>query len=65
MKKVILSFIFLLMGVFIFDQEKVQPCNPNGDAKADLKKAIELAKKENKHVLVQFGVNWCPWCLRF
>ena len=53
------------MGVFIFAQEKSQPYNPNADAKADLKKAVEMAKKENKHVLIQVGGNWCPWCLRF
>jgi thioredoxin-related protein len=41
------------------------PYNENQDARADLKKAIELAKKEHKHVLVQFGGNWCPWCIRF
>jgi thioredoxin-related protein len=65
MKKAILSFVFLLMGVFIFAQEKSQPYNPNADAKADLKKAVEMAKKEAKHVLIQVGGNWCPWCLRF
>ena len=65
MKKTILSFVFLLMGVFIFAQESSKPYNPSADAKADLKKAIEVAKKENKHVLIQVGGNWCSWCLRF
>ncbi|SDC87968.1 thioredoxin family protein [Williamwhitmania taraxaci] len=35
------------------------------DAQADLKKAIERAKVEGKHVFVQVGGNWCPWCVRF
>jgi thiol:disulfide interchange protein len=41
------------------------PYNENQDARADLKKAIEQAKVEHKHVMVQFGGNWCPWCIRF
>ena len=46
-------------------QDASKPYNPDADAKADLKKAVELAKKENKNVLIQIGGNWCPWCLRF
>jgi len=24
--------------------------------------AIQRAKEENKHVLLEFGANWCSWC---
>jgi thioredoxin-related protein len=65
MKHFILSFFLLSASIALFSQEQSKPYNPNADAKADLNKAIELANKENKHVLVQFGGNWCPWCLRF
>jgi thioredoxin-related protein len=65
MKTTILTLLFLSFTLFLFSQEKAQPYNPDADAKADLKKAIGQAKKENKHVLVQVGGNWCPWCLRF
>ena len=27
--------------------------------------AIKEAKETNKHVMVQIGGNWCPWCFRF
>jgi thioredoxin-related protein len=31
----------------------------------DFEKALETAKKENKHVLVDFsGSDWCGWCIR-
>lgn len=48
-----------------FGQEKAKPYNDNQNIRADLGVAVQKAKAENKHVLVQFGGNWCPWCLRF
>ena len=65
MKKIILSILFLLAAGTIFAQIKEQPYNENQDVRVDLKKAIEQAKRENKHVLIQFGGNWCSWCMRF
>jgi thioredoxin-related protein len=46
-------------------QTSVKPYNENQDIRNDLKKAIALAQKENKNILVQFGGNWCSWCMRF
>ena len=38
------------------------------DTKADGEKliadALVLAKQANKHVLAEFGANWCIWCRR-
>ena len=65
MKKSTLTLFLLLFTIILFAQDPLKPYNPNADAKADLKKAIDKAKKENKHVLIQIGGNWCPWCLRF
>ena len=48
-----------------FAQTPVKPYNENQDIRADLKKALEQAKKENKNVLIQLGGNWCSWCMRF
>jgi len=38
--------------------------NPNADAKAEIAAAINKAKQENKHVFIQIGGNWCPWCVK-
>ncbi|SEV97411.1 thioredoxin family protein [Chitinophaga arvensicola] len=38
--------------------------NPTADAKADIAAATKQAAKENKHVLLQIGGNWCIWCKR-
>lgn len=64
MKKVLfLSLVVLFalgakaQGVHIYD--------PNADAKADIQKAVNEAKTKGKHVFIQIGGNWCPWCVKF
>lgn len=39
--------------------------HPMSDARADIAAAIKQAEKENKHVLIQAGGNWCKWCIEF
>ena len=39
--------------------------DPMANAQQDIKQAVDQAAKENKHVLLQIGGNWCVWCLRF
>lgn len=46
-------------------QEGVHIYNPEANALADLKVAAAKATKENKHILVQVGGNWCTWCIAF
>jgi thioredoxin-related protein len=65
MKRSFFTSIFILLVTVAFAQEKVNVYNPNADAKSDLKQAIAKAKAENKHVLIQVGGNWCPWCIKF
>jgi thioredoxin-related protein len=65
MKTTLISVFFLLSAMFVFSQEPAKPYNINADAKADIQKAIQTANAQNKHVLIQVGGNWCPWCLRF
>jgi thioredoxin-related protein len=60
--------IILLAGLFclsISAQEPVLIYNPKADAKAEVSSAIALAAKEGKHVFLQIGGNWCPWCIKF
>lgn len=49
-------------------QEKPVPkptvYDEKADANADVAAAIARAKKENKRVLVQWGGNWCGWCIK-
>jgi len=36
--------------------------NPQLDVKAAITQSIKAAAQENKHILLMFGGNWCPWC---
>lgn len=63
MKLIIILFIQLI-SLFCYSQEN-NLYNPQLDGKLQIKQAIELAQKNNKHVLIQVGGNWCPWCIRF
>ncbi len=65
MKKSILIIVFFFIAGISFSQEKAQPYNNNQNLQSDLDLAIKQAQKENKQILIQFGGNWCPWCLRF
>lgn len=34
------------------------------DGKAQIEQALARAGKENRRVLIQWGANWCGWCIR-
>ncbi len=63
-------FIFLLvMAGTISTKAQQAPdlehiYNPSANAKADMTAALQRAAKENKHLMVQVGGNWCIWCKR-
>lgn len=63
MKKIYFLIMFLLSAV-LYAQDKVQIYDPMADARHDLQQAIQQAGQENKHVLIQVGGNWCPWCVK-
>src|SRR5215217_6175709 len=65
MKKILLLVIVLFTSTHSFAQEKPAIYNPQANAEASIKKAVKQAAKENKHVLIQVGGNWCSWCIRF
>ncbi|MCX7861639.1 MAG: thioredoxin family protein, partial [Bacteroidales bacterium] len=60
--------IFLILQLIIFfgfvnAQKTIYDVQRNGYIQ--LMQAIDSAAKTHKHVLVQVGGNWCPWCIRF
>ncbi len=69
--KSIFTFFFIALASLINIKAQESPSSskklydPTADAKADIATAIALAKKENKHVFLQIGGNWCSWCIAF
>ncbi len=56
--------ILLTIPIVSFSQSQ-KVYNPDADANADIKKAIEMTQENNKHIFLQIGGNWCPWCIKF
>ena len=46
-------------------QEAVKLYDPSLDGMKQIKEAVAKAKTEGKHVLIQYGGNWCGWCIKF
>src|SRR5690606_4036389 len=38
--------------------------DPEADGEALIAAALERAKAEHKHVLIEWGGNWCGWCFK-
>jgi len=61
--------IFLLAVLFcsahLFAQEGKKLYNPELDGIKQIDEAVVLASANNKHVLIQYGGNWCSWCIKF
>ncbi|GAB4453083.1 MAG: hypothetical protein Fur0028_08610 [Bacteroidales bacterium] len=61
----VLYFIFFQFLVLSSYCQENNLYNPQLNGQEQIKQAIELAQKSNKHILIQVGGNWCPWCIRF
>lgn len=65
MKKVIgITFMAVWLSTHVVAQE-IKLYNPDANAKEEIDMAIKKAAKENKHVFLQIGGNWCSWCVKF
>lgn len=45
-------------------KEKPKLYDEKADAKQQIAAALAKAKKENQRVLLQWGGNWCGWCIK-
>lgn len=46
-------------------QEAKKIYDPSLDGMKQIKEAVAAAKVSGKHVVIQYGGNWCPWCIKF
>src|SRR6476620_4145811 len=61
---------FLLVWMLLFSLQALASDStylykPFANVEKDIDSILIRAKKENKHVLLQIGGNWCIWCYRF
>ncbi len=64
-----LGMLIALLSLFVCadgaekpSQRKLYDESSSGDKQ--LADALAIAKREHKHILLQFGANWCGWCVR-
>jgi thioredoxin-related protein len=60
-----LVLFVLALSATVTAQEQAKLYDPTLDGMKQLQDAVKKAKSENKHVFVQFGGNWCSWCIKF
>ena len=60
-----LFILLLLAGLSASASDTTRLYNPAANVHKDIEAALQKAKKEKKHVLLQIGGNWCIWCYRF
>ena len=59
------SILFLFLAPLLFSVQIEAEVNKDTTWLTDYEKAIKLANKENKNVLVYFtGSDWCPPCIK-
>ncbi len=63
-RSLFLALIFFSFASVSAQEAKVRLYDPSADASAQLGAAIAQASAAGKHVLVQVGGNWCPWCIK-
>jgi len=44
--------------------KKIAVYDVDADAKAQIERALEQAKLKRTRVLIQWGANWCGWCVK-
>jgi thioredoxin-related protein len=64
-QNIFLAVIIGLLNLSLAAQQTVKIYNPDADAKKEVAAAVAKASAEGKHVFLQIGGNWCPWCIRF
>ena len=62
------SLLILILSISYitgFSQEAKKLYDPSIDGMKQLKEAIASVRTSGKHLLIQYGGNWCPWCIKF
>ncbi len=66
MKKLIAAVLLFVVLTPVSCAQKNGPdiYDPSANIGALIDSNLTVAKQQNKHLLLMFGGNWCPWCHR-
>lgn len=62
---ILLILLLIMPSIVVSAQNAKKLYDPSLDGMKQIKEATALASKEGRHVLVQYGGNWCGWCIKF
>ena len=65
MKKLLLIAVIAALINSTQAQEETKLYNPELIGMEQVGKAVKEADSASKHVFIQIGGNWCPWCIKF
>lgn len=63
--KTIVIIFLIISSVSVNGQESKKLYDPSLNGMKQIREAIARAGKEGKNVWIQYGGNWCSWCIRF
>ena len=63
MKQILTIVLILILSSSYAQTAKLY--NPDADVSVVISQGLTKAKAQNKHLLLQIGGNWCPWCIKF
>jgi thioredoxin-related protein len=63
--KALIFLSLILSFTAVNAQETAKLYDPSLDGMKQIKEAADKAARERKHVLIQYGGNWCSWCKKF
>ena len=63
--RVLLVSILIISTATVRAQDAKKLYDPSLDGMKQIKEAVAKASTEGKHVLIQYGGNWCNWCIKF
>ena len=65
LKTAVFAILLIISSCPIHAQEVKKLYDPSLDGMKQITEAIAKAKVQGKHVLIQYGGNWCSWCVKF
>jgi thioredoxin-related protein len=61
----LLISVMMILTIEVGAQEAKKLYDPTLDGMKQINEAVNLARSQGKHVLIQYGGNWCSWCIKF